>query len=170
MKWPVISGVIFEENVERLKITLPIRSNWFLFGLFTVCILVWVGMSGVILWALLTQGFEFVLVVLLLLWLIIWYWLGQILWRQWQYYAANREILFINKEQLIVRRPVSILGLTTVYDMKHISPFYGSDKHHCPAFDYGHQSVYFGHGLAADGTQQLIKYLNSRFFPQVDDE
>ena len=66
---------------------------------------------------------SFVLTVLVILMLLVWLWFGRrFIWRWWQYHMANREILFINKEVLIVRRPVSILGLTDAYDMNHLSP------------------------------------------------
>ncbi len=164
-----IEGVQLEEKPEWLKVVLPIRRNWVLFGLFTACLVIWFLMLSGIVAAMLREGFGFVLNVMLIVWLIIWLWFGRVLWGRWQYYAADREVLFINEEQLIVRRPVSILGKTDVYDMKHVSPFYFSDKHHCPAFDYGFQHVYFGQDLAADRAGQLLVLLNDRYYPDQDD-
>jgi len=110
-----------------------------------------------------------VLSALLILWLVIWLVFGRFLWKHWQYYAAGRELLFIDQEQLIVRRPVSILGLTSAYDMAHISPFYHSDTHNRPAFDYAYLHVYFGQGLTRQDSEQLVSKINQRWFPEPDE-
>jgi hypothetical protein len=166
----------FEETPERLKFSWPLRRQGFLLGLFSLTLLVWlvmlVGMAIYLVRDVMLAGerFSFVFSVMLLIWLAVWIWFGRVLWRRWQYYAANREILFINQEQMIIRRPVSILGLTDGYDMQHVSPFYYSDKHHCPVFDYGYQHVYFGHALPQDDAEKLVGALNGRFFPHLDDD
>jgi hypothetical protein len=158
--------ITFEEKPEWLKMTLPERRNWLSLFTFSAALLAWVGMLGWIVYFLATErAIHFVLFLLLLLWLAVWLWFGRFLWTRWQYYAADREILFINAEQLIVRRPVSILGITDNYDMRYVSSFYYSDKHNCPAFDYAFQHVYFGHHLTADEAQLLIAELNGRYFP-----
>lgn len=165
-----IEGVQLEDKPEWLKVVLPVRRNWLLFGLFSACLVVWFLMLSGIIAAMLREGFGFVLNVMLLVWLIIWLWFGRVLWSRWQYYAAARELLFINEEQLIVRRPVSILGKTDVYDMDHVSPFYFSDRHHCPAFDYAFQHVYFGQDLEAENAHQLLALLNERYYPERVDQ
>ncbi|MEZ4590649.1 MAG: hypothetical protein R3D55_05825 [Chloroflexota bacterium] len=158
-----------------MKIVLPVRKRWVYFGLYSLMLLVWVGMAiyGIVFTvqtAFSGERFAFVFTVMLLVLLYLLYRLGKMVWEQWQYYAANREILFIHKEMLIVRRPVSIFGITTAYDRAHITPFYVSEKHHCPAFDYGHQHVYFGHDLPAGPAARLIGYLNARYHPHVDED
>ncbi|MEW5988654.1 MAG: hypothetical protein AB1791_18660 [Chloroflexota bacterium] len=155
----------FEENAERLKIVIPIRRNWPLFSLFSTLLVVWLVMIGLVGRFLLAEPATWLVRLAALAWLLLWLWFGRSLWQRWQTFAANREILFINRQQLILRRPVSLLGLTTVYDMKHVSPFYVSDKHHCPAFDYAFQHVYFGQSLAASEANDLVTTLNGRFFP-----
>ena len=173
---PKINEVMLEQQSGRLKVVLPIQRNWFLFALFSLCLLIWIGMSLVIISFLVQdvilsgERFAFWLTVMLIVWLVVWYAVGRILWGRWQYYTADREILFIDKEQLIVRRPVSILGITTAYDFKHISPFYRSEKHNCLAFDYGYQNVYFGHTLLDETANRLITYLNGRYFPNMEDD
>jgi hypothetical protein len=158
--------ITFEEKPEWLKITLPGRRNWLPLSLFSAAMVAWVGMLGWIIYYLATErGLGGVLIALLLLWLAVWVWFGRFLWSWWQYYAADRELLFINREQLIVRRPVSILGITDNYDMRYVSPFYYSEKHHCSAFDYAFQHVYFGHHLTAVEAEKLIADLNQRYFP-----
>jgi len=173
---PGLDRIKFEETPEWLKIVLPVRRNWILFVLFTVLLVVWivmlvvgsvftirdVAMSG--------ESFAFVFTVMLLVLLFILFRFGRVLWGQWQYYTANREILYVNKDQLIVRRPVSILGITDAYDMSHVSPFYYSEKHHCPTFDYAYQHVYFGRDLERDEAHRLVGYLNERYFPNFDDD
>lgn len=174
MELPQIDNITFEKSPERLKVVLPVQRHWFLFVLFTLCMVVWLVMLVGIAVALLRdviparERFTLVLTIILLVWLVLWYLLGKVLWKRWQYYAANREILFLNQERLIVRRPVSILGITDAYDMNFVTPFYYSQKHRCPAFDYGYHHVYFGRSLAEDESKQLIRTLNEHYFPDAD--
>jgi hypothetical protein len=162
--------VALEEGDERLKVILPVERNWLLYSLFSVCLLVWIAMFAGVILAMFREHFGFLLDVMLLVWLAVWFWFGRVLWRRWQYFAADREILFINEQQILVRRPVSILGTTDVYDMRHVSPFYFSDKHHCPAFDYAYQHVYFGQSLLSDVARELVSDLNQRYFPDLGDD
>jgi hypothetical protein len=164
------SGITFEETSERLKITIPAGSNRPVRIVYTVSLFVWLGMLLLVI-SYVLRGFSssFVLTAILVLWTIVWLWFGRFLWRRWQYHAANREILFIDQEQLIVRRPVSILGQTTAYDFAHVSPFYFSDQHSCPAFDYAFLHVYFGQDLPGEEGRELVAMLNAKYFPHHDD-
>ena len=159
--------VIVEELDQRLKVTLPTGVNWPAFALHSLAILIWLGMLVAVL-VYLFRGLSssFVLTAILLLWLLIWLWFGRFLWRRWQYHASNREVLFVDPEQFIIRRPVSILGLTWAYDMNHISGLYYSDLHNCPAFDYAYHHVYFGRMLEKESVEYLIGELNRRYFPE----
>ncbi|MCA9957400.1 MAG: hypothetical protein R3E31_26095 [Chloroflexota bacterium] len=174
--FPQISNITFAENEERLKVVLPLRRQWVLFILFTISMLIWVGMIVVVAVFLVRdvlpqrERYTFILTVMMLVWLALWYYLGKVLWKRWQYYTADREILFVSKEMLIVRRPVSILGITDAYDMQYVNPFYYNHEHHCLVFDYGSQRIYFGEQLAEEDAHRLLKYLNHRFFPYHDDE
>ena len=75
------------------------------------------------------------------------------------------ENVFIDEEQLVIRRPVSILGLTWAYDLNHVSRLYYSKQHKCPAFDYAYLHVYFGRSLNEEQAQFVIGELNDRYFP-----
>jgi hypothetical protein len=164
-----MSRFVFEERPEWLKVTLPERRNRLLLGLFSITLLAWLGMLGWIVYFLISErGLGGVLIALLLLWLAVWLWFGRFLWTRWQYYAADRELLFINPDQLILRRPVSILGITDNYDLRYVSAFYYSEKHGCPAFDYAFQHVYFGQHLTAVEAEELITELNRRYFPDEE--
>lgn len=173
---PKIQNVEFEESGDRLKVTLPVRRQWIWFSLFTILLLLW--LAGLIWGVIFTikdiafsgERYAFVFTVMLLVWLYLWYRLGKVLWRLWQYYAAGREILYIDKEQLIIRRPVSILGITDAYDTEYVSPLYFSSKHECAGFDYGNQRVYFGRDLAFKPAQELVQTLNERYFSYVDED
>lgn len=172
---PSIEHIQFEENNERLKIVLPVKKRWVYLLLYSIMLVIWVGMFvyGLIFtWQIAFSGerFAFVFTVMLVGLLYILYRLGKLVWGQWQYYAANREIIFIHQDMLVVRRPVSILGITDAYDRAHVTPFYYSDKSHSLAFDYGHQHVYFGHDLPADPARRLIGYLNARYYPHRDED
>lgn len=172
---PSIENIQFEENNERLKVILPVKKHWIYLVLYSVMLLLWVGMF---IFALVFTGqtafsgtrFAFVFTVMLLVLFYPLFILGRLVWGQWQYYAANREILFVHSDMLIVRRPVSVFGITTAYDRAHVTPFYFSDKHDCPAFDYGHQHVYFGHDLSFDPARRLIGYLNARYYPHHEED
>lgn len=173
---PEIYQVEFEENDEQLKAVLPIRRNWAWMILFTVLLILWI--AGLI-WgitftvrdvAFSGERYAFVFTIMLLVWLYLWYRLGKTIWQQWQYYVASREILFIKQKMLIIRRPVSLLGITDAYDFDYVSPFFYSVEHQCPGFDYGNQRIYFGQGLTEQGSQQLVGFLNDRYFNTVDDE
>lgn len=160
--------VRFEESNGRLKVVIPVPYNWWLLGLYTTGLVVWLAMLGAVLIYLLRGlSSSFVLTIILVLWLIVWIWFGRFLFGRWQYYATNREILFIDDEQLILRRPVSIFGLTNSYDIDHVSPFYFSDKHSCPAFDYAFLHVYFAQSLGQDQAMELINHLNQWCFPEI---
>ncbi|MCP4418889.1 MAG: hypothetical protein GY805_19915 [Chloroflexi bacterium] len=170
-----VADVQFEENDERLKVVLPVHKHWVYLVLYSVMLLTWVGMFifGLIYtWQTAVSGerFTFAFTVMLLILLYVLYRLGRIVWRQWQYFASNREILFVYKEMLIIRRPVSIFGITTAYDRAHVTPFYYSNDHHCPAFDYGHQHVYLGQDLLPEPAKALIAFLNGRYHPHHDDD
>ena len=172
---PVITDITFDENPDRLKIMWPVNRNWFIVALYTVMVILWIvlligGIIFTVRMAFSGERFAFAFTVMALVFLYVLYRCGGTLWNQWQYFATDREILFINRKQLIVRRPVSLLGVTDAYDMAHVSPFYFSDKHTCPAFDYGFQHVYFGRDLSESSAQQLVQVLNGRFFPDLDDD
>jgi hypothetical protein len=161
-------GVTFEESNGRLKVVIPVRFNWLLFGLYTFGLVIWLVMLVAVLTYLLRGlSSSIVLTFILILWLIVWFWFGRFLTNRWQYQAANREILFINGKELIHRRPVSIFGLTNSYDIRHVSPFYFSENHSCPAFDYAFTHVYFGQSLDQQQAKELIDDLNQRYFPET---
>ena len=169
-----IGRITLADQPEWLKIVMPIKRNWLLFAVFSVAIVVWlafvIGMVVFLIRDVIMAGerFAFSFAVILLIWLLIWWWVGKIVWRRWQYYAASREIMFINKDRLIIRRPVSIWGLTEAFDMEHIRPFYVSKRHQCPTFDYGSQKVYFGINLTDSEAAQLAKTLNTLYFQGYD--
>lgn len=165
-----IGRITLTDQPEWLKVVMPIHRNWLLLLVFSLALLVWlvfiVGMVMYLIRDVMQAGerFTFAFSVILLLWLAIWLWLGKLVWRRWQYYAAGREIMFLNKDRLIMRRPVSIWGLTEAFDMGYVRPFYVSDRHHCPTFDYGSQKVYFGTSLTDSEAASLIKTLNALYF------
>lgn len=176
MRFPQIENVTFEETAERLKITLPVRHNWLLIGLFSACLIAWLITLVVVIQFLIRDvfpaggRFAFLMTTMLIIWGIIYYYLGRMLWQRWQYVSATREIIFIYKDdQVIVRRPLSIFGLTTAYDFEHVGPFHYDPKRHSLAFQYGQRYAFFGHALNPDQAQQLSDYVNYRFFPDEDD-
>ncbi len=169
--------IVFEENDRRLKIVLPVQRSRLYVGLYSFLLLVWVATT---VWVII-QAFDipnrdisatskFVLFLIWFLWMVFWFWIGRRLWRWWQFNIADREILFINKEELMVRRPVSILGLTDAYDMSYVEPFAYDAVYHGVTFKYGSRFVLCGLGLTQPEAQTLISMLNHRFFPQADDD
>lgn len=173
MNYPQLADVEFDTVDERLKVMMPLRRKGPYLFVYSVLLLAWVGAT---IWMLvllfsttladLATQFLVVWAIILLIWAYIWYRLGRSVWRWWQYYAAQREVLFIDKEILIIRRPLSLLGVTDAYDMEHVSPFYYQDEHEAIAFNYGSRGGLFGEGIPRAQAQQLIAYLNDRFYPE----
>lgn len=175
-EFPEIAQVQFDTVDERLKVVMPLQRNSLFLGVYSVLLLTWIAVTVWMVTLLLgadTAGlatqFLVVWIILLLIWAYIWYRLGGMVWRWWQYYAATREVLFIDAEILIVRRPLSLLGVTDAYDMEHVSPFYYNAKHEAVAFDYGSRGGLFGSGISASAAEDLIDYLNARFYPHAGD-
>jgi hypothetical protein len=168
-KLPMISGVHFEQTPERLKIVMPAARKWPYLILYTLLAVAWLVMivGGLIFTVrILAAGasYRFVFAAINLVLLFILYRFGRFLLRQWATYLSNREVLFVNQEELIVRRPVSILGNTDAYDMQHVSPFYASEQPAALAFDYGYRHVYVGEGLTPNARDSLRRFLNEVFF------
>jgi len=177
MNYPDIAGVTFEETPERLKVVLPVRRQWPYLLVYSVLMLTWLGATVWMLTLLfgvsrgdMSVRFLIVWVIILLIWAYLWYRLGSFVWRWWQYFAATREILLVSPATLIVRRPLSLLGVTDAYAMEHVSPFYYSEKNRAVAFDYGSRGGLFGLGLERLAAQELINVLNRRFFPNALDD
>ena len=169
--------IVFEENDRRLKIVLPVQRSRLYVGLYTFLLLVWVAMT---VWVII-QAFDipnrdisttskFALYLIWFIWMYFWFWVGRRIWRWWQFNSADREILFINQEELIVRRPISILGLTDVYDMSFVEPFAYDETYHGVTFKYGSRFVLCGLGLTDAEAHMLISLLNRRFFPHAADD
>jgi len=164
-------GFFLEEGERRLKVVIPFGIHGLAFGLHSLALLVWLGMLvAVLVYLLRGLSSSFVLTAILIIWLLIWLWFGRFLWARWQYNAASREVLFVDEEQIILRRPVSILGLTWSYDMSHVSRVYYSDQHNCLAFDYAYLHVYFGRALSEPQAKELMEELNRRYFPKEPGE
>lgn len=172
MNLPQLKDVHYEDKSGRLKVVMPAERNWPFFGLYSLLLLVWLGVTVWMLGLLfetslsgLSMTFQVVWIIIMLVWAYVWYRLGRSVWHWWQFYAATREILFIDEEILIVRRPLSILGVTDAYDMEHVSPFYYSEKHGAVAFDYGSRGGLYGRGLGRSDAEDLLSALNRRYFP-----
>jgi len=169
-----IEGVQFDTVDERLKIVLPLQRKWHYLAVYSVLLLSWIGVTGWMLVLLfgssvreLATQFVIVWAIILLIWAYVWYRLGSHVWRWWQYYFAQREVLFVDEDILIIRRPLSLLGVTDAYDMEHVSPFYYNDNHRAVAFDYGSRGGLFADGIRREDAQRLIDFLNRRFYPET---
>ncbi len=168
-----ITGATFEETSERLKIVLPLKRQVVYLAIYSVLLIVWLGMFayGIFFMATIAfsgERFAFAFTAILLLFLFVLYRLGKMMWRQWQFYVASREILFLYEGHMIIRRPVSFLGITTGYDRQYIRPFYYDDEQHSPAFAYGSQYVLLGRSLDRREAETLVQFLNGRYFPDYE--
>ena len=171
----MISDVRFEQSPQRLKIVLPVRRDWALFAIYSILELTWLVMlvGGLVFLARVAfsgERWAFVFAIMLLVLLLILFRFGRFLSRQWANYAANRELLFINREELILRRPISIWGNTDTYGMEHVTQFYLSEKPRAVAFDYGYRHIYFGEALRPEAQDGLRNFLNSTYFPGHDED
>ena len=174
--FPEIEHVQFDTVEDRLKVVMPLERDRLYLAIYTALLITWLGttvwMGSLLVGAQtsdLPTQFVVVWIIILLIWAYIWYRLGRMVWRWWQYYAATREVLFVDDHVLIVRRPLSLLGVTDAYAMEHVSPFYYSEKHQSVAFDYGSRGGLFGSGIERRGADMLIDYLNARFYPHATD-
>ena len=175
--------IVFEENDERVKVIIPIERQPLYWGLYSLMLIIWIfssvwgastvigffrqgsfGLTGVYLGA---------YIFILLLVAVFWFYLGRKVWTQWQYFTATREILFFYPEKLIVRRPVSLLGVTDAYSREHVSRFSLDSKLNCPAFDYGTFRIPVGMTLPVEESKAFISEINRRFYaniPEDDDD
>lgn len=171
--YPKLPDIKFEENAERLKIVMPVQRNQLFFAVYGLLLLVGLALlvGGIVFGveiAFSGERYAFVFTVMALIFLyILWRFTGFI-WSQWQFHAANRELLFVNKEEMIVRRPLSLLGITKVYDRQYIKTIYFDAERSAAAFYYGSQPAFFGEGLPSATLHGLIAYLNERYFSQYD--
>jgi hypothetical protein len=160
------ADIRFEQGTDRLKVVISLPSRAPLLLVYSAALIAWLVMLFVVGRFLFSSfGQNAVLTVLLFIWTLAWLFFGRFLWRRWQHSAATREILFVDRESIVLRRPVSILGLTASYDRGHVGPFYYSDSQRCPAFDYAYSHVYFGQGLPESAGRRLVRDLNARLFP-----
>ncbi len=172
---PAIDGITFDTSQpDRLKVILPVKRNWFLFLAYSLMLLAsMVLFFGGIVYAVQIAfsgaRYAFAFVFLIVLFLFAVYRLWKFVWRQWQFYVSNREILFIDAQMLIIRRPVSILGITDAYDWQHVRPFSYSKEYSTPMFEYGQRNIFFGQSLSREQADKLIWGLNDRYFPEYDD-
>lgn len=169
-KFPLVSGAHFEQTPERLKIVLPAKRQWPYLVLYTLLVILWLVMlvwGVVFFFRILFSGenYRFVFATMILILLFIHYRFGRFLGRQWAQFLSNREVLLINKDEIIVRRPVSIFGNTDVYDMQHVSPLYESETMKSLAFDYGFRHIYIGSGISKEARQVLCNFLNEAYLP-----
>lgn len=176
MIYPQIEDVTFDENEERLKVLFPVRRHSLFLALYTLLLLVWLGVTGWMLALLfaadisqLGLAFLIVWIIILFVWAYIWYRLGRNIWRWWQYYMATREMLLIDEETLVVHRPFFFLGVTDAYALEHVSPFRYDEKEAVIAFDYGARAGNFAAGLPEPAARRLVAALNRRYFPGAEE-
>jgi len=171
--------IAIEEKPEWQKIVYPAERNWLALVVYSILLLIWLGMAGFMLVSLFgpfgVEGIGTTFIVawrlLLIFWLGVWIWFAhRWLWRYWQYYAASREILFLNNEELILRRPVSLLGITDVYDRQHISHIAIEPRQKGLTFAYGTRTILFGLGLTPAERGELAAMINLRYFPHYEAE
>ena len=171
--------IAFEETPERTKIIVPLKRQWGYWLVYSLLLLSWLtgtllalrefiglmrgggfGFAGLLLLAYIT---------ILFILLAGWVWLGRQIWRRWQYHTANREILFFYEDKLVVRRPLSLLGVTEAYDRRFVSPFRFDAKINSPVFDYGSYRIPVGPTLPQDEAEAFVAQVNKRFFMDRDE-
>ncbi len=156
---------------NETKVTLPVQRKWWLVGLFSLALVIWLVGLIVIALSMFTEGRTAVLNCMVIIWLVLWGFVGNALWKQWQRYVSSREILFLGDDRLILRRPVSIFGSTDAYDHKQMTSFIYDKDRRAITFAYGSHLIPFGHTLPATNAQQLVQQLNALYFPEeIDNE
>lgn len=176
----MLDRIAFEENTERLKIIIPLQRQMVYWSTYTLLLVTWIAGS---IWAAIQVGsfiatgnfgFEGIFLiayfVILALIAIFWFYVGRMVWRQWQYHSSNREILFFHPDKLIVRRPLSLLGITEAYDRKFVSRFRFDERVRSPAFNYGTYRVPVGVTLDEETSRALVREINDRCFGGARDD
>ncbi len=177
------TAITFEENDDRMKVVIPLKQNFLITLLYSALALFW--FSGLIAFVVLlfqpqrlqlVADFRFTTQlcwgILVLAWIYVWVrYIGRNVLRWWQFYLAKRELLFIDEKTVIIRRPVSIMGLTDSYDRQYIRPIYHSEQHKALAFPYGNvKQILFAMTVPQADQLQLMSFLNNRYFPHYDDD
>lgn len=172
--------ITVEENASRVKITIPLRRLWPYWLTYTLLLLIWIfgtiwGIQTLISYIIVgNYGFEggFLIAWIIILVIIagFWVYMGNTVWKRWQYYTSNREILFFYTDKLIVRRPLSLLGVTEAYDRQYVSYFRFDEKVSGVVFDYGTFRIPVGATLVPEESMALIGLINQRFFPDIFEE
>lgn len=171
------------ETEQRLRISYPLKRNRLAIVIYTILAIAWIVGLILFLWWLffpvvdrkmddVPNLLRFFWMVGITLWIYMWTRvLGRRIFRWLQFNMAQREVIFINEKNLMIRRPVSIFGETNAYDREHIGRFYNSNEHRCLAFPYGNvKHVLFGLTVDSQHQQALLTYLNERYYPYFDDE
>ncbi len=169
--------ISIEENAERVKIVIPLKRIWPFWWTYSLLLLVWIGstiwgVSTLIGYAIggdygFTGLFLLAWIIILILIAALWFWLGSMVWKRWQYYTAGREILFFYPDKLIVRRPLSLMGVTDAYDRLYVSPLHFDDRIQAAVFDYGSYRIPVGSTLTPPEAGALVDLVNSRFYPDT---
>ncbi len=172
-----------QQKDDRLKVEWPVKRNVAAIVIYTVLVAVWFGALVIFIYLLfnppsprgidaLPTSISIVWFIGVLLWLYIWIrYIGRQVLRWWQFYLANRELLFIDPNTLVIRRPVSLLGLTDAYDRRYASHFSLNEQYEMIGFQYGNvRRVLFGQTLSLQSRESLVRFLNNRFFPHLDDD
>ncbi len=172
-----------DETEERLRIVYPLKRNRVAIAIYVVLAAAWVVGLVLFVWWLFFPAVDrqmgdvpgllrFFWVMGVVLWVYMWARvLGRRIFRWLQFNLAQRELLFISDESVMVRRPVSIFGLTDAYAREHVGRFYDNDEHDCLAFPYGNvKHILFGLTLDEAHRKTLLTYLNERYFPYFDED
>lgn len=176
----MLDRIAFEENSERLKIIIPLQRQTTYWIIYSVLLITWIGgtiWAGIRLGQFIFSGdfgfeglFLIAYFVILAIIAIFWFYVGRMVWRQWQFHSSNREILFFHVDKLIVRRPLSLLGVTDAYDRKFVSRFRFDERVRSPAFNYGTYRVPVGLTLDEQTARALVREINARCFGGESDE
>lgn len=167
---PHMSEIQIDAHEDKTKIILPVRRNRLLVGLFSIALIIWLVTLVIIALSMFDEGRTAVLNCMVLVWLVLWGFIGKSLSQQWQRSISPREVLFLAADRLILRRPVSIFGSTDAYDRAHLTPFKYDNDRHAISFDYANHRIAFGHTLPVADAQQTVQQLNTLYFPDWEEE
>ena len=172
------------EEVEALRIDIPLPRNWLLLLFVPVWLIGWamglisVG-SGVV--AALAQGRMSGL--FLIAWLVLWLAGGVFISYAWLLNLIGREVVRIDRSKLVLRSEIGGLGRSREFDLTHVRDLRATPAPFNPrdfkstfqfwgigggsiAFDYGAKTERFGAGLDEAKAKQLVLHLKQRFsFP-----
>jgi hypothetical protein len=166
------------DEVSRLRVTIPVRRNWFLVFFLPVWLIGWVAGEVSVLTKVLNDPPSGGEGLFLIVWLVAWNVIGPLFTFFWLWNLAGKEIVTLDDEALTVRSALGPAGWTRNFDRHEVADVRVSPPATAEfrslawwpgggmiAFDYGARTHRFGGGLDEAEAKQVAAELRRRLEP-----